>query len=105
MLFADRRQAAAVSYRHPGGGDDGSCGHLARARSGPEVIFFDRHRRAAAHDQELEQSDKDAGSIIHVIEFKSGPAQGKGETLRKLAEQNRGEYKYVDVSKLPAAAP
>jgi hypothetical protein len=42
------------------------------------------------------------GSIINVIEFKPGPDRGQGDFLRKLAEQNRGQYKYVDTTTLAA---
>ena len=38
--------------------------------------------------------------MIHVIEFKTGPVGGKASFLKKLAEQNRGEYKAIEVGTL-----
>jgi len=108
MLFADengKRQAESyIAGIQASGATDHVQALLLALRSGPEVVFFltdaDEPQLTAKELETIRQ--KNAGSIIHVIEFKSGPAQGKGETLRQLAEQNRGEYKYVDVSKLPA---
>ena len=42
------------------------------------------------------------GAVINVIEFKSGPAAGKANFLQTLAEQNRGEYKAIDVKSFEA---
>jgi len=109
MLFADengKRQAESyIAGVQAAGATDHVQALLLALRSGPEVIFFltdaDEPQLTAKELETIRQ--KNAGSIIHVIEFKSGPAksESKGETLRKLAEQNRGQYKYVDVSKLP----
>lgn len=108
MMFADengKRQAESyISGIEASGATDHVQALLLALRSGPDVVFFltdaDEPQLTPKELESIRQ--KNPGSIIHVIEFKNGPQQGKGETLRKLAEQNRGQYKYVDVSKLPA---
>ena len=108
MVFAGesgRRQAESyvASVTASGGTDHVQALRLA-LRMGPDVIFFltdaDEPQMSAKELDEIRK--KNGGVAIHVIEFKSGHAQGKSETLRKLAEQNRGEYKYVDVTALGA---
>jgi hypothetical protein len=108
MMFADengKRQAESyIAGIQASGATDHVQALMLALRSGPEVIFFltdaDEPQLTAKELETIRQ--KNGGTIIHVIEFKSGPAKGTGETLRRLAEQNRGEYKYVDVTALPA---
>lgn len=78
---------------------------LTAIRMHPDVIFYlsdaDDPKLRAADLARLEKSA--AGILIHAIEFGKGPRRGGG-FMAKLAEQSGGEYTYVDVSKLPAAA-
>jgi hypothetical protein len=109
MAFADENglsqaESFITSVTAAGGTDHVQALKLA-LRMSPDVIFF----LTDADDPQLSPAELDqirranAGAVINAIEFKSGPDQGKGGFLRKLAEQNRGEYKYVDVTELSAA--
>ena len=68
----------------------------------PDVIFF----LTDADDPMLSASElarirrlNDSASI-NTIEFGSGPARGGYNFLKRLAEENRGKYGYVDASRL-----
>jgi hypothetical protein len=37
-------------------------------------------------------------TTIHTVQFNLGPAANDGSWIRKLAEMNRGTYKYIDVT-------
>jgi hypothetical protein len=107
MLFADDNGiGAAESFVNgvtAGGGTDHVQALKLALKMSPDVIFFLTDAdEPAISPKELEQLRRNnAGTLINAIEFKSGPDQGKGDFLRKLAEQNGGEYKYVDTSALP----
>src|SRR5436190_10232541 len=68
----------------------------------PDVIFF----LTVADDPVLTASDLSLirrlnnGTSINAIEFGTGPAAGELNFLKRLAEQNHGNYGYVDISKL-----
>ena len=68
----------------------------------PDVIFF----LTDADDPQLSATDLsrirriNGGTSINAIEFGSGPANSGQNFLKRLAEQNHGNYGYVDVSKL-----
>jgi hypothetical protein len=106
MAFADDnglRQAESfvASVSASGATDHVQALELAM-RMKPDVIFFltdaDEPQLTA---KELESIwRKNPGAVINVVEFKSGPQAGEGGALQKLADQNRGEYKYVDVTAL-----
>lgn len=70
----------------------------------PDVIFF-----LTDADDLREREVKDATDLnkgraqIHTIEFGTGAESERPNTLRKLAEQNRGTYRYVDTGKSGAA--
>jgi len=108
MQFADESGLRAAESYIAGVQASGATDHVQALqlalRMRPDVIFFltdaDEPQLSAAELESIQR--KNLGSIIHCIEFKEGQAQGAGTTLRKLAEQNRGEYKFVDVSKLSA---
>jgi hypothetical protein len=82
---------------------DGGTDHLAALkvamRMSPDVIFLltdaDEPPLSAKQLEDVRQSN--GGAVINVIEFKSGPDTGKASFLHVLAEQNRGEYKAIDV--------
>jgi len=101
---AGRRQAESflMGVTASGGTDHVQALTLA-LRMNPDVIFL----LTDADEPQLSPSDlkkiqqKNGGAVINAIEFKSGPDRGTGHSLQKLAEQNRGEYKYVDVTRLP----
>ena len=71
-------------------------------RLGPDVIFF----LTDAEDPKLSATELarirrlNSGTSINAIEFGSGPAGGGQNFLKRLAEQNHGNYGYVDISKL-----
>ena len=44
-----------------------------------------------------------SGAQINVIEFGAGPNPGGRNFLVRLAEENSGQYVYVDVTRLPSA--
>jgi hypothetical protein len=98
-----RRQAESflLGVTAAGGTDHVQALTLA-LRMNPDVIFF----LTDADEPPLSPSDlkqiqrKNGVAAIHAIEFKMGPDPGTAHTLQKLAEQNRGQYKYIDVTKL-----
>jgi len=108
MIFADedglKGAASFVNNMSAAGGTNHIDALKLALRLGPDVIFF----LTDADDpvispKELEQIQRaNGGSIIHVIEFKPGPDQHKGDFLRNLAEQNRGQFKYVDTAAISA---
>ncbi|MGI8978913.1 MAG: vWA domain-containing protein [Pirellulaceae bacterium] len=67
----------------------------------PDVIFF----LTDADDPKLSSTELDrirrlnSGTSINAIEFGSGSASGGPNFLKSLAEQNHGNYGYVDISK------
>ena len=104
MIFADedglKGAESFVNNMTAAGGTNHVDALKMALRMSPDVIFF----LTDADDpvispKELEQIQRaNGGSIIHVIEFKPGPDQHKGDFLRRLAEQNRGQFKYVDTT-------
>jgi von Willebrand factor type A domain len=68
----------------------------------PDVIFF----LTDADDPKLSATELarihrlNSGASINTIEFGTGPASGGQNFLQRLAEQNHGNYGYVDASKL-----
>jgi uncharacterized protein with von Willebrand factor type A (vWA) domain len=82
---------------------DGGTDHLAALRMAlklsPDVIFLLTDAdEPPLGDRDLEEIRRaNNGAVIHVIEFKSGAATGAASSLHKVAEQNRGEYKAIDI--------
>jgi hypothetical protein len=72
----------------------------------PDVIFFlgdsDGPELTPTQLRRIAERNR-RGTIINVIEFGSGPLLGEN-FLSRLAQQNGGSYRYVDISK-PAAGP
>lgn len=83
---------------------------LTAIRTQPDVIFFltdaDEPRMTAG---QLDKIHRLAGGIsINTIEFGLGPKSGTPSFLAKLAQQNDGQYVYVDVTRFnstPARQP
>ncbi|MBC7854329.1 MAG: hypothetical protein IAF94_12925 [Pirellulaceae bacterium] len=85
---------------------DGGTRHVAALELAlslkPDVIFF----LTDADDPKLSATELDrirrlnSGTSINAIEFGSGIASGGRNFLKSLAEQNHGNYGYVDISKL-----
>jgi hypothetical protein len=76
----------------------------AALRMHPDVIFFltDADEPALTKDQLLRiQRLNDDRTAIHTIEFGHGPKVGGEQNfIVRIAEQNGGEYQYVDVTRL-----
>jgi hypothetical protein len=108
MIFADedglKSAGSFVNNMSASGGTNHVAALKLALRLSPDVIFF----LTDADDpvispKELEQIQRaNGGTIIHVVEFKPGPDQHQGDFLRKLAEQNRGQFKYVDTTAISA---
>jgi hypothetical protein len=52
---------------------------------------------------EVRQKNLRVDAQINTIEFGAGPNPGGRNFLVRLAEENRGQYVYVDVTRLPSA--
>lgn len=109
MFFADENgigqaESFVRSITAAGGTDHLQALQLA-LRMQPDVIFLltDADEPPLTAKQLAEIRRNNGGAAINVIEFKSGPNQDKGAFLRHLADENRGQYKYVDSAALPAA--
>lgn len=69
----------------------------------PDVIFF----LTDGDDPKLSRKDLDqiqrmaTGITIHAIQFGSGPKPGEKSFLEVLAEENGGQYTYVDILDWP----
>ncbi len=76
---------------------------LTALRLNPDVLYF----LTDAEDPVLSASDlqmvrqNNRGTTIHAIEFGFGATNGRYNFLRKLADQNGGKHKYIDISQLP----
>ena len=71
---------------------------LAAIQCQPEVIFFLTDGQDLTEEQ-LAKINQQSGNIsINVIQYDDG-RDGQSQILRRLAELNRGDYQYIDVSK------
>lgn len=68
----------------------------------PDVIFWltDADRPKLDDAQIARINHFAAGTVVHCIEFGSGPKKGEGDFLKKIAAANAGEHVYVDVKEL-----
>ena len=68
----------------------------------PEVLFFltdaDDPRLNMAQLLDIQRLTEISRTTIHTVQFNLGPAANDGSWIRKLAEMNRGTYKYIDVT-------
>jgi len=73
----------------------------------PDVIFFLTDAgdpvMTASELEDIRQRNMRTGATINVIEFGAGPSTGSQNFLVRLAQQNSGQYVYVDVTRLPPA--
>ena len=106
LLFADENglsqaESFVNSVTAAGGTDHWQALQLA-LRMHPDVIFLltDADEPPLSPKQLDEIRRNNPGTTINVIEFKSGPGQGRQSFLQQLAEQNRGQYKHVDTATL-----
>lgn len=108
VFGTDDQKRRAIRFVHSMSAD-GATRHeealAAALRMGPDVIFFltdaDHPQLSEAQLARLERLNGGAAQI-HTIEFGFGPSYGPRNFLQKLADLNRGQYVYVDVSKLLA---
>lgn len=104
LLFADENglsQAESfVNNMTAAGGTDHWQALQIALRMHPDVIFLltDADEPPLSPKQLAEIRRNNAATSVNVIEFKSGPDKGKHGFLRQLAEQNRGQYQYVDTT-------
>src|SRR5262245_37897683 len=102
LLFADENglgQAESfVNSIIAAGGTDHWQALQVALRMRPDVIFLltDADEPPLSPKQLDEIRRNNAAASINVIEFKSGPDAKKHGFLRQLAEQNRGQYQYID---------
>jgi hypothetical protein len=89
----------------------GSTQHMAALKLAlnmqPDVIFFltdaAEPQLTAGQLAEIRSQNARIGASINAIEFGAGPKQGYENFLVRLAQQNGGEYAYVDITRLPSA--
>jgi VWA domain-containing protein len=106
MQFADENGLSAaesfVGNITASGGTDHVQALKLALRMSPDVIFLltdaDEPQLSRKELEEVHKSN--GGAVINVIEFKSVPSAGQSASLHKLADDNRGQYKYVDITKL-----
>ena len=107
MFFGDEQGKRLAEEFVRGVVADGGTGHLAALQMAlqmnPDVVFFltdaDEPKLSASELQQISRWNK--GTTINAIEFGSGPSAGQDNFLRRIAEQNDGQYRYVDVTTLP----
>lgn len=99
-----RDAASFISHVTADGGTNHKAALLAALKLRTDVIFFmtdaDEPPMTAGDLAEIHRAA--AGTQIHAIHFGSGPLSDKVNFLMKLAQQNRGDYHYVDTNQLRA---
>ena len=108
LIFAtdrEKRRAASFVRLMPGDGGTAHFPALRKALSmSPEVLFFltdaDDPILTLAQLTEIQRRTEISKTTIHAIQFNGGPPMNDGSWIRKLAEMNRGKYKYVDVTSI-----
>ncbi|GAB6186054.1 VWA domain-containing protein [Thermopirellula anaerolimosa] len=73
----------------------------------PDVIFFltdaDEPRLSEVQMEDIRR--RAAGIIIHTVEFGLGPAGSNRNFIARLADENGGQYVYIDITKALASSP
>jgi hypothetical protein len=110
LFFAteqNKRQAAKfIRSITPFGGTDHEKALILAINTRPDVIFFlaDADENTVMSPAGLEKIRRRAtGITINTIEFGAGPQQNPNTFLVQLAQQNGGQYLYVDVRRLASA--
>lgn len=108
MLFATKENVVSaerfLTDIAPDGGTDHKTALSHGLRQHPDVLFFltdadENETSLTASD--LERIRKNAaGTQINAIQFGSGPKPAASNWLALLAQQNGGQYVYIDVSQL-----
>ena len=106
MLFAtDQGKSRAINFirNMPGDGGTSHFPALKQALSlAPEVLFFltdaDDPSLSMPQLMDIQRRTEISRTTINTIQFNSGPAANDGSWIRKMAEMNRGSYKYIDVT-------
>ena len=97
----DRAQRYVDSFTAVGGTNHLSALQLA-LRMGPDIIFFltDGHTYSltAAEMAAVRRLADRSGTVIHGIEFGTSAAPHSDSFIRRLATDNGGQYRYLDVS-------
>ena len=108
MLFAtDQNKRRAINFVRSMPGDGGTS-HLPALKQAlslsPEVLFFltDADDPSLTMPQllDIQRRTEVSRTTVHTIQFNSGPASNDGSWIRKMAEMNRGVYKYIDVTSI-----
>jgi len=96
----DRATRYVDSIVAVGGTEHGAALKMA-FRLAPDVVFFLTDAKIQTmSDAEMDQLSRraeDAGTVLHGIQFGSGPEPGNS-FLKQLAKRNRGGYQYLDVT-------
>ncbi len=109
MLFADaatKRRAESFVRRMEANGGTRHMDALKLALGmRPDVIFLvtdaGEPPLSAKELADILRRNERVGATINVVEFGVGPDPGVANFLARLAEQNHGQYVYVDVTRLP----
>lgn len=94
-----RALAKLIAAAMPSGGSDRVAALLEALRGKPDAIFL----LTDAGEPGLSERDLallrkgGRGCVVHVVEFGEGPAAPDGNFLTRLARQQGGEYRYVDL--------
>ncbi|MEL6897767.1 MAG: hypothetical protein AAFP90_16840, partial [Planctomycetota bacterium] len=108
MLPADEPNVRAAKRFIDAVGPAGGTEHFSAIRMAlnlqPDVVFFLSDARvprlSARQLREIRRRCDSAGASIHTIEFGDDPSPPAITFLRDLAEQNKGQYRYFNVSNL-----
>lgn len=107
MVFANDSGKRAATNFISGVTADGSTNHVRALklalRMKPDAIFFltDADEPQMTMKELREIRALNHGCSIHAIEFGAGPSANRFNFLRRLAEENDGNYGYVDILSLP----
>ncbi len=102
LLYADQRNKALargfIGGIKPFGATDREKALVAAVRLHPDVIFFLTDADDPMTSSQLAKINRMAkGIAINAIEFGSGPQPRSDNFLVRLASQNGGRYKYIDI--------
>lgn len=102
MVTTARRYINSVQAY--GGTEHGDALRMA-LRLGPDVIFFltdaSVPRLSSSQLRVIRSRAQTSGTVIHAIEFGTTPAAAPDSFLKELASAGGGQYRYVNVQRLP----